>query len=86
MSRKSKKNANRQFFTAAERDMLGYGYGTRTVRLGADAFLNYYDCAICLHAAVSPVAWYVRSAPGHDFLLACLTERADLLAEASARD
>ena len=54
MSRHSKNNTARGFFTYEERQKLNYG--TSKQRIGRDSILNIFDCYICLDSLRNPVS------------------------------
>ena len=56
MTKHSKNNTARGFFTAQERAKLNYG--TQRQRLGRDSLRSYDTCFLCLQSARSPMSCY----------------------------
>lgn len=52
----SKRNTSLAFFTSHERSLLRSTWGTRSTRLGRDAFLPFGSCLLCLQPSRSPCA------------------------------
>ena len=68
MSRHSKNNNTRGFFTYEERQKLNYG--TVKQRIGRDSILNIFDCFICLNPLRSPLS----CSQGHLSCKECMLE------------
>ena len=56
MTRHSKNNTARGYFTYAEKQMLEYG--TQRQRVGRDSLRRFDACHLCLQTAVDPMSWY----------------------------